>query len=89
MANSWNWKALAVTLGIFLGALLFLSSIFAMTGTEFWWFNSLTWPFLAQAYGLTATLVGAVWGLVIGLICGGICGIVIAGLYNWADKKLK
>lgn len=89
MANPWNWKALAVTGGIFLGALLFLSSLFAMAGVEFWWFNSLTWPFLARAYGLTATLAGAVWGLVIGFICGGICGAIIAALYNWANKKWK
>ncbi len=89
MANGWNWKALAVTMGTVLGMILSLASLFAMAGKEFWVFNSMTWPIMAKTYGLTATAAGAVWGLVIGIVCGAICGTLIATFYNWANKKWK
>ena len=89
MANSWNWKALAVALGTFVGVYMFLAAFFAMNSIEFWWFNNTIWEMLTDAFPITASIGGAVMGLVLGFLCGAVCGAIIAWLYNWADKKLK
>ena len=89
MANSWNWKALAVALGTFVGVYIFLTVLFAMNGVEFWWFNSEMLSLAATAFPITLSIGGAIVGLVLGFLCGAVCGAIIAWLYNWADKKLK
>ncbi|MEK6922045.1 MAG: hypothetical protein AABX82_09200 [Nanoarchaeota archaeon] len=89
MANPWNWKALAVALGTFVGAYVFLATVFAMNGVEFWWFNSETLTLLTAAFPITLSIGGAIVGLVLGFLCGAFCGGVLAWLYNQANKKWK
>jgi len=86
--NYWNVKALAIALGIFMGAYLFLAALLEMAGIGFWWFNSTTFGMLTAFYPwIAATFTGALIGLVIGFICGVICGAIIAWLYNFSLKK--
>ncbi len=89
MANQWNWKALAVAFGTFVGAYVFSAVIFAMSGVEFWWFNNTMLEMVTDAFPITLSLGGAVFGLVLGFLCGAFCGAIIAWLYNWANKKWK
>lgn len=89
MANSWNWKALAVALGTVVGVYMFLAAVFAMGSVEFWWFNNTMWKMLTDAFPITPSIGGAVTGLVLGFLCGAVCGAIIAVLYNWANNKLK
>ena len=90
MADKWNWKALAFTGAAMWGGYLFLAAVFAMQGSEFWWFNGTSFAFLMTVYlGLSATMNGAIVGLVWGAVCGGVCGGLTAWLYNWGNKKWK
>lgn len=88
--EKWNWKALALASGIFLGVYLFLATLFAMINASFWWFNPVMWDMLLVTFpGLSATFVGAFIGLAWGFLCGAVCGSIIASLYNWSLTKVK
>ncbi len=89
MANQWNWKALAIAVGTFVGGYVFLASIFAMNNVEFWWFNNTMWEILSNTFPITASISGAFIGLIVGFLCGAVCGAIIAWLYNVANKIWK
>ncbi len=90
MGDKWNWKALAVTGSILMGAWVFLAALFQMGGISFWWFNPVVWEMLVATFpGVSATFAGAIVGLVWGAACGAVCGGLTATLYNWTNKQWK
>ncbi len=90
MADKWNWKGLAIAVGILWGLYLGLAALFAMLNVSFWWFNPEIFGILAGAYpGLAPTFAGLVLGLIWGFVCGAVCGGILAWLYNWAGSKWK
>ena len=83
-------KALAMSVGAFWGAYVFLLGLILtfFPDTKFFWVSKEFLEILATLYpGYAATLVGSVMGLICGTICGAIGGAVIAWLHNFALEK--
>lgn len=74
---------LALALGIFWGAYLFILALLAGWGLQFMWVSKELVQILSTIYpGYAVGLTGAFVGLVEGFICGGIGGAIIAWLHN-------
>lgn len=74
---------LALSLGIFWGAYLFILALLAGWGIRFMWISKELVEFFNTVYpGYTVGFIGALVGLVEGFICGSIGGAIIAWFHN-------
>lgn len=80
-----NVTALAITLGLFYGIVLFAIGILSwVTG----WGNDLMALYSSFFPGFGPTAVGSLAGLIEGFVMGAIFGFVIGVLYNYFDKRI-
>ena len=83
-------KALALSLGVFWGAYVFLLGIILTVApnAKFFWVSNEFLGILASLYpGYEATWIGSFIGLVWGFICGAVGGAIIAWLHNLSLEK--
>ena len=74
-----NTKAFALTSGIFLGAAVFLMTIWLLVfGFEGQQIRTLDHFYFGYSFSFIGAVIGAVWGF----IDGALCGLVFAWLYN-------
>lgn len=81
-----NEVALAITLGLTYGIILFAIGILSwLTG----WGGSLL-PLYSEFFpGFGPTVVGSVAGLIYGLVIGGLFGFIIGVIYNYFAVRVK
>ncbi len=85
--------ALGWALGVLGGLKLGISYLLYQMGTEFLWFNKmsfnlmLAWmpQWLNPAYNTSALL--PLFALLYGMVLGGLCGLLVGLIYNWAQNK--
>jgi len=83
-------KALAIALGVLVGAYVFLLGLILTLAPEakFFWVSKELLAMLATLYpGYAATVLGSFIGLFWGFVCGAVCGAILAWLHNFALEK--
>ncbi|MBI4441233.1 hypothetical protein HY639_03630 [Candidatus Woesearchaeota archaeon] len=83
MKHELNWRALAVTFGLFNGVYFGLSTLIAMSGLQVMGFSRDLFELLRSAFPMITPTYGGIFAaLGLGLVCGTVCGSIVSWLYN-------